>query len=170
MENVPMNFQKNAGTERRNETTRRKDRFIAMAGLIGTFGAGAFAGSKQEKLTVTMEAVELAQIDRLIEQGLYLSREGFLQTAARGLLQKHGVDVAQAASHITVAGIAVHNRKSLEKLRAAGKQLELNITGMLRLAGDVTPELACAVIQSLKIRGTFHASVEVKAALKDRIR
>jgi hypothetical protein len=66
--------------------------------------------------------------------------------------------------------MAMHNRKSLEKLRAMGKQLELNITGMLRLADDVTPELACAVIKSLKIRGTFHASVEVKAALTNRIR
>ncbi|HWF06176.1 MAG TPA: CopG family transcriptional regulator [Candidatus Angelobacter sp.] len=143
---------------------------MTMAGLIGTFGAGAFTGSKQEKFTVAMDAAGLAQIDQLIEQGLYSSREDFLQTAACNLLQKHGVAVAQAASHITVAGMAMHNRKSLEKLRAMGKQLELNITGMLRLADDVTPELACAVIKSLKIRGTFHASVEVKAALTNRIR
>jgi Arc/MetJ-type ribon-helix-helix transcriptional regulator len=156
-------------SQQKQQTARRKDRFMAMAGLIGTFGAGAFTGSKQEKFTVAMDAAELAQVDQLIKQGLYHSREDFLQTAASNLLQKHGVDVAQAASHITVAGIAMHNRQSLEKLRAMGKQLELNVTGMLRLADDVTPELACAVIKSLTIRGTFHASVEVKAALKDRI-
>ena len=64
----------------------------------------------------------------------------------------------------------MHNRKSLEKLRAAGRHLELNVTGILRLADDVTPELACAVIKSLKVRGAFQASAEVKAALTERIR
>jgi Arc/MetJ-type ribon-helix-helix transcriptional regulator len=163
-----MDSQRKDATERAGETAQRKERFMAIAGLIGTFGAGAFTGTKQEKFTVAMDAAELAQIDRLIEEGLYLSREDFLQTAARGLLQKHGVEVPQTGSHLTIAGIAIHSRKSLEKLRAAGKQLELNITGMLRLAEDVTPDLACAVIKSLKIRGSFHASAEVKAALKER--
>ena len=70
---------------------------------------------------------------------------------------------------LTVAGIVMHNRKSLEKLLAAGRQVELNVTGILRLADDVTPELACAVIKSLKVCGAFQASAEVKAALSDRI-
>ena len=112
----------------------------------------------------------------LVEQGLYESREAFLQSAAHNLLREHGIDVSHAmpgelaAGHLTVAGILMHNRKSLEKLRAAGRQLELNVTGILRLADDVTPELACAVIKSLKVRGAFQASAEVKAALTERIR
>ena len=116
-----------------------------------------------------MDAAEAARIDLLIAQGLYSSREEFLQAAARSLMREHGVQVQQAAGHLTVAGIAMHSRKSLEKLRAAGKQLELNVTGIFRLADDVTPELACAVIKSLKIRGSFQANAEVKDALKDRI-
>ena len=63
----------------------------------------------------------------------------------------------------------MHNRKSLNRLRDSGKQLELNVTGILRLANDVTPELACAVIKSLKVRGAFQASDEVKTALMDRM-
>jgi hypothetical protein len=63
----------------------------------------------------------------------------------------------------------MHNRKSLEKLLAAGRQVALNVTGILRLADDVTPELACAVIKQLKVCGAFQASAEVKAALDDRI-
>jgi metal-responsive CopG/Arc/MetJ family transcriptional regulator len=66
-----------------------------MAGLIGTFGAGAFAGSKREKLTLSMNAEELKQVDLLVEQGLYPSREAFLQSAARNLLHEHGLDVSQ---------------------------------------------------------------------------
>jgi hypothetical protein len=115
-------------------------------------------------------------VDLLVEQGLYASREAFLQTAAHNLLHEHGVDVGHAmpgklaTGHLTVAGIFMHNRKSLEKLRASGKQLELNVTGIFRLCDDVTPELASAVIKSLKICGAFQASPEVKTALRDRIR
>src|SRR4249919_2803861 len=130
---------------------------MAMAGLIGTFGAGAFAGSKREKFTLSMNAEELKQVDILVEQGLYPSREAFLQSAARNLLHEHGLDVSQAApgelpaGRLTVAGILMHNRKSLERLLAAGRQVELNVTGIFRLSDDVTPELACAVIKQLKI-------------------
>jgi len=104
-----------------------------------------------------------------VEQGLYASREAFLQSAARNLLHEHAMDLPQTtASRLMVAGIVVHNRKSLERLLAAGRQIELNVTGILRLSDDVTPELACAVIQSLKVCGAFQASPEVKAALVDR--
>ena len=155
---------------RQRETGKRKERFLQMAGLIGTFGAGAFAGAKQQKLVLTMNADELQQVDLLVEQGLYPSREAFLQSATRSLLREHGVEMRQAAGRLTVAGIVMHNRKSLEKLLAAGRQLELNVTGIFRLSDDVSPELACAVIKSLKVCGAFQASAEVKAALKERTR
>lgn len=153
---------------RQRETEERKQSFLAMAGLIGKFGAGAFAGSKREKLTLRMGADELRHIDLLVERGLYASREAFLQSAACNLLHEHGMDLPQATGRLTVAGIIMHNRKSLEKLLAAGRQVELNVAGIFRLADDVTPELACAVIKSLKVCGAFQASTEVKAALIDR--
>lgn len=165
-----------ANREQQSKREERKQSFMAMAGLIGKFGAGAFSGSKREKLSLSLDADALKQVDIMVEHGLYESREAFLQIAAHNLLQEHGVDVSHAtpgelaAGHLMVAGILMHNRKSLENLRAAGRQLELNVTGILRLADDVTPELACAVIKSLKVRGAFQASAEVKAALKDRIR
>jgi len=155
--------------EQQSKREDRKQNFMAMAGLIGTFGAGAFAGSKREKLTLSMGADELKQVDLLVERGLYPSREAFLQAASRNLLREHGADLRQATTgRLTAAGIIMHNRKSLERLRTAGRQVELNVTGILRLSDDVTPELACAVIKSLKVRGTFQASPEVKAALRDR--
>jgi Arc/MetJ-type ribon-helix-helix transcriptional regulator len=156
--------------EQQDKRAERKERFIAMAGLIGTFGAGAFTTSKPEKLDITMDAQEIHQVDLLVEQGLYASREAFLQSAARNLLREHHVEVPRSMTgELTVAGIAMHNRKSLERLRVAGKQLELNVTGILRLANDIAPELACAVIKSLKVRGAFQASDEVKTALMDRM-
>jgi Arc/MetJ-type ribon-helix-helix transcriptional regulator len=153
----------------RSKREGRKQSFLAMAGLIGRFGAGAFSNSQSQKLDVTIGSDELKQVDLLVEQGLYASREAFLQSAARNLLHEHGMDLPQtAANRLTVAGIVMHNRKSLERLLAAGRQVELNVTGILRLSDDVTPELACAVIQSLKVCGAFQASPEVKAALVDR--
>ena len=159
-----------ANHEQQRRKEDRKEQFKAMAGLIGAFGAGAFARTKREKLELTMNADELMQVDVLVEQGLYASREDFLQTAAHQLLQEHGVEIGQTADHLTVTGIALHTRKSLEKLRAAGRQLELNVTGILRLSDDVTSELACAVIKSLRVCGTFQAGPEVKSALLDRTR
>jgi hypothetical protein len=156
--------------ERKQEVERRKDRFMMMAGLIGSFGAGVFAGSKRQQIALTMDTCEVAEMDLLIEQGLYSSREDFLQTAARNLLRRHNVEIQPVAGQLTVAGMVVHSRKSLERLRAAGRQLDLNVTGIFRLSDDVTPELACAVIKSLKICGSFQASPDVKAALTDRMR
>lgn len=153
--------------EQQGKAEKRKERFLQMAGLIGTFGAGAFTGSKPQRIGLTMNADELRQVDLMVEQGLYPSREAFLQSAARSLLREHGVEARQAAGRLTVAGIVMHSRKSLEKLLAAGRQVELNVTGIFRLADDVTPELACAVIKSLKVCGAFQASPEVKAALKN---
>ena len=68
-----------ANREQQSKREERKQSFMAMAGLIGKFGAGAFSGSKPQKLTVSMDADELRQVDLLVEQGLYESREAFLQ-------------------------------------------------------------------------------------------
>ena len=158
-----------ANHEQQSKREDRKQSFLAMAGLIGAFGAGAFAGAKREKFELTMDTDQLKQVDLLVEQGLYASREAFLQSAARNLLHEHGMDLPQTtASRLTVAGIVMHSRKSLERLLAAGRQVELNVTGILRICDDVTPELAGAVIKSLKVCGALQASPEVKAALIDR--
>jgi Arc/MetJ-type ribon-helix-helix transcriptional regulator len=156
--------------EQQRERENRKEQFKAMAGLIGAFGAGAFGGSKRAKLTLSMAADQLKQVDMLVEQGLYPSREAFLQSAAQNLLREHGVEVRQVTTgQLTAAGIVIHSRKSFERLLAAGRQVELDVTGILRLTDDVTPELACAVIKQLKVCGAFQASAEVKTALRDRI-
>lgn len=157
--------------EQQRKTEERKQSFLTMAGLIGTFGAGAFSGSKREKFTLSMAADQIRLVDVLVEQGLYASREAFLESAAQNLLHEHGVEAPQPSTgRLTAAGIVVHNRKSLERLLAAGRQVELNVTGVLRLSDDVMPELACAVIKSLKVCGSFQASAEVKAALRNRTR
>jgi hypothetical protein len=54
-------------------------------------------------------------------------------------------------------------------LVAKGKQLDINVVGLCMFTKDVTPELALAAVHSIKVRGTFRASAEVKAALRERM-
>jgi hypothetical protein len=48
--------------------------------------------------------------------------------------------------------------------------LEINVLGLVSIARDVTPELARAAIATVSVLGALQASVEVKAALDDRMR
>jgi hypothetical protein len=48
--------------------------------------------------------------------------------------------------------------------------LHIQVLGLLVIAPDVAPELARDTIASLQVLGALQASVEVKAALRDRIR
>ena len=54
-------------------------------------------------------------------------------------------------------------------MRVAGEKLQINVLGLASIAGDVSPELALATIDSVVVLGAFRASPEVKAALASRI-
>ena len=58
----------------------------------------------------------------------------------------------------------------LEAARAAGERLHVKVVGLVRIASEVTPELALATIGSLTVLGALQASPEIKAALAARIR
>jgi Ribbon-Helix-Helix transcriptional regulator family len=58
----------------------------------------------------------------------------------------------------------------LEAVRAAGEKLSIRVVGLATIAGDVTPELALAAIESITVLGALQASKPVKAALGGRIR
>jgi hypothetical protein len=57
----------------------------------------------------------------------------------------------------------------LEAARERGETLHINVLGLVRIASDVTPELARAAVASIKVLGALHASAEVRAALADRM-
>jgi hypothetical protein len=48
--------------------------------------------------------------------------------------------------------------------------LQIQVVGLVRIAEDVTPDLARATIESVEVLGAFHASARVREALRDRIR
>ncbi|MFI5173283.1 MAG: CopG family transcriptional regulator [Terriglobia bacterium] len=126
--------------------------------------------AESEKITINMSPVDLGKIDVLVEQGHYSNRTDFIRTAIRSQLEKHTVDVQQAVSLFSfLVGVAVYNRSQLEKLKARHKKLKLTVIGALHLSKDISPALACEVIESVRVRGIFNASEEIKAALADRI-
>lgn len=122
-----------------------------------------------EKLTINVNYVDLGQIDLLVEQGLYSNRSDFIRTALRNQISQHGEIVRQTASRKLMGmGAVLHDRHSLEKLRAEGKRLEIKWIGLLALADDVPVDLALDTIESVEVYGVFRAPEDVKKALTVR--
>jgi Arc/MetJ-type ribon-helix-helix transcriptional regulator len=124
-----------------------------------------------EKITINMAAVDLGKIDLLVQEGLYSNRTDFIRTAIRNLLDKHTFEIQQSVTrYSSVVGVLLYDRADFEKHAARGEKINISIVGVLHLASDITPELACAVVESLRVRGVFNASEAVKAALADRMK
>jgi len=124
-----------------------------------------------EKITINMSAVDLGKIDLLVQEGLYSNRTDFIRTAIRNLLDKHNLEIQQSVTRNSyVIGALIYDKTELEKFRSKGEKIKMTIVGFLLLANDISPELARQVIESIQVRGIFHASDEVKAALADRMK
>jgi hypothetical protein len=70
---------------------------------------------------------------------------------------------------MTSVGICRLDRRGLERQRAAGQALRVRVTGLLVIAGDVSPGLAAEVIASIVLRGPLVAGPAVRQALAGRI-
>jgi Arc/MetJ-type ribon-helix-helix transcriptional regulator len=124
-----------------------------------------------EKITINVSAVDLGKIDLLVQESLYSNRTDFIRTAIRNQLDKHSLEIQQSVTrHSYTIGVLVYDRSDLEKYKAKGEKFKITLVGFLHLGSDITPELAREVIESIQVRGIFHASEAVKAALADRIK
>lgn len=128
-------------------------------------------GGDTEKITINLGYVDLGKIDLLVQESFYSNRSDFIRTAIRRQLDTHSEAVSQSVHrHTLQLGLLDYDRQHLEKLRAAGEQLHVNALGLVRIASDVTPELALATIGSITVLGALQASPAVKTALAGRIR
>jgi Arc/MetJ-type ribon-helix-helix transcriptional regulator len=124
-----------------------------------------------EKLTINLGYVDLGRIELLVQEGFYANRSDFIRSAIRRQLDHHGDVVAGTMERQTLAlGLRDFSREELEALRAAGETLHVRVVGLVRIAQDVSPELASATIASITVLGGLQASPEVKKILADRIR
>jgi Arc/MetJ-type ribon-helix-helix transcriptional regulator len=127
--------------------------------------------AESEKITINLGYVDLGQIDLLVEEGFYSNRTDFIRTAIRAQLGAHGDILKQTvARRSLVLGLQRYTRQHLEKVRAAGEQLHIQVLGLATIDDDVPAQLAAQTIVSIVVLGALRASPEVKAALADRIR
>src|SRR5436190_1836271 len=127
--------------------------------------------SDSEKITINLGAIDLGQIDLLVQEGFYSNRTDLIRTAIRNQLAVHGDEVKKTIARRTlVLGLQIFSRADLERARKAKQTLRIQVLGLARIANDVPADLARATIESVEVLGAFQASAAVRAALADRMR
>ncbi|MFZ2237282.1 MAG: hypothetical protein WBP11_08625 [Dokdonella sp.] len=123
-----------------------------------------------EKITINLGVVDLGHIDLLVQEGFYSNRTDLIRTAIRNQLTVHTDVLKESVARRTlVLGLQDYSRRDLEAARDAGQRLRIQALGLVRIAADVSPELASDTIESIAVLGVLQASASVKAALADRI-
>jgi Arc/MetJ-type ribon-helix-helix transcriptional regulator len=123
-----------------------------------------------EKITINLGHVDLGQIDLLVREGFYSNRTDFIRTALRNQIDRHDEAVRQSVARRQLdLGLRHYTRADLEKCKAAGEQLHIQVLGLAVIASDVTPDLARETIAQIQVLGALSAPAAVKAALADRI-
>ena len=124
-----------------------------------------------ERISLGVGIVDLGQIDRLVDKGLFATRSEFIRAAIRAYLERYHDEVVQSGFKKSfVLGGEVLAAEDLEQFASEGKKIDVRVVGAMTIADDVTPDLARKVIRSLSVYGSFRASNEVKEALADRTR
>lgn len=124
-----------------------------------------------EKITINLGHVDLGRIDLLVAEGFYGTRTDLIRTAIRKELDRHDEAVRRSVERRDLElGLRRWSRSDLEKARAAGVKLSIQVLGLAVIDPDVTPELALDTIASIHVLGALQAPPAVKAALRDRIR
>ena len=127
--------------------------------------------SDSEKITINLGYVDLGRIDLLVQEGFFSNRTDFIRTAIRNQLRSQAEEVSRSiARHTLDLGLLELGMVELEAARAAGETLHVKVVGLVRIASDVTPELALQTIGSLTVLGALQASLQIKAALAARIK
>ncbi len=124
-----------------------------------------------EKITINMSAVDLGQIDLLVQEGFYSNRTDFIRSAIRAQITAHSDSLKQVIYRKSlVIGVLSYSSAELEARRARNEKLIIKSVGMVILGEDVSAELASATIESLEIHGVLKASPAVRQALEGRIK
>jgi Arc/MetJ-type ribon-helix-helix transcriptional regulator len=125
--------------------------------------------SDSEKITINLGAIDLGQIDLLVQEGFYSNRTDLIRTAIRNQLGTHADALRQTVARRTlVLGLQEFSKGDLEAAKKSGTRLRIHVLGLVRIADDVSPALALQAIESITVLGALHASPAVKAALAER--
>ena len=138
---------------------------------------------KSEKVTINLSAVELAQIDFLVEKGLYASRSDFIRLATRKQTEDHKKEIEQFvddSSHdlefdeenlnawfFWGLGTSSITQQDIEVLVRTGKKIDIRMIGVLIIKKDVSPEQFRQVLKRVKVYGKVNAEPEIKAIIEE---
>ena len=134
---------------------------------------------KTEKVSVNLSAVELGQIDFLVERGLFDNRSDFMRTAARKSLEGYTAQFEQflnpqhfesEGDKITSSysvGLSGLTRREIRELIKSGKKLHIRAIGLYSISCHATPEEIRQVVSSCKVYGKLVASPEVKQVIRE---
>lgn len=123
-----------------------------------------------EKVTFNVHAIDLGDIDLLVEAGIYKSRDEFLSKAIERQLTRNERKIEFLTERYGYyLGIVTYGKKDLEKVLRDNMKLELKIIGILNLRDDITPDLATRTIKSIKVLGIFNSDDILKEVLRDKI-
>jgi Arc/MetJ-type ribon-helix-helix transcriptional regulator len=126
--------------------------------------------SDTEKITINLGFVDLGQIDLIVADGFYTNRTDFIRTAIRKQLGEYGDVLKRSVSRNEFdLGLHDYSRDKLAALKESGRTIAIRVIGLVRIAADVSPELARSTIASITVRGAVQASPAVRAALADRV-
>ena len=138
---------------------------------------------KSEKVTINLSAVELAQIDFLVEKGLYASRSDFIRLATRKQTEKHQkeigdfVDPAAQGSFVTLGamtntllwgvGATSIDGEYIEEIFQAKKKLDIRVIGLLIVNKDVDAGQFRQVLKRCNVFGKINAEPEIKRIIEE---
>ncbi|MBP1045492.1 ribbon-helix-helix protein, CopG family [Enterococcus sp. BWM-S5] len=130
--------------------------------------------NETEKLTINLGVVELAQIDVLVEQGIYSNRSDLIRTAVRKQLEVHSERIDQQLLPVSTkkewtktVGILSLSKKNLEKLAEDNEKISVSVIGMLIIDQKVNRELFEKTVDDVLIRGKLVASDEIKELVRE---
>ena len=127
-----------------------------------------------EKLTINLSVVDLAQVDVLVEQGLYSNRSDFIRTATRKQLELYKDKIELSLTPISnkknifkAVGIIAITRKELERVSDEKEKLSISVIGMLSIDSTISEELFIDTVESVIIRGKLIATKEIKKIIEE---
>ncbi|AOZ92329.1 hypothetical protein [Paenibacillus crassostreae] len=123
--------------------------------------------SESEKVTINLGAVDLGQIDLLVDQGFYSNRTDFIRQSIRQQLTVHSAEIKQMTTDkYTVFGVVKFNIDELEGLKQGNREVDIRLIGTLIIAEDVPLELVQETFTSVKVFGIIKARPDIKSYLQ----
>ena len=129
--------------------------------------------NETEKLTVNLGIVELAQIDVLVEQGIFSNRSDFIRNAVRIKLEDYKDKIEQQLLPLSsnkfwryTIGIQKITKKDIENLVNDKQKINISVIGMLIIDKAIDAELFEKTVEHVIIRGKLLAEKNIKEIIE----